>query len=78
WRRIKDGYGGAGPFLFGERSIADAFFAPVVWRFNSYLNKNDLSPETKSYMKAMMALPEMQGWAAMSKEEKWRIEAAEV
>src|SRR5664279_273431 len=36
WQACLDRYGGAGPFLFGSFSLADAFFAPVVMRFASY------------------------------------------
>ncbi|WP_420547876.1 glutathione S-transferase family protein [Curvivirga sp.] len=78
WKNTRDTYAQAGPFLFGERSIADAFFAPVVWRFNSYISKKDLQPETLQYMKVMMAIPEMQGWAAMAKEESWKMESNEI
>ena len=34
WRECLDLYGG--PFLLGERSIADAMYAPVVTRFRTY------------------------------------------
>ncbi|MTI10236.1 glutathione S-transferase family protein [Curvivirga aplysinae] len=78
WRETREDYAQAGPFLFGERSIADAFFAPVIWRFNSYISKKDLLPETIQYMKVMLAMPEMQGWAAMASEESWRIDKVEI
>lgn len=78
WKSTREAYAQAGPYLFGERSIADAFFAPVVWRFNSYIAKKDLLPETVKYMKTMMMMPEMQGWAAMAKEEVWVMESNEL
>ena len=36
WVETRAEFGGGGPFLFGEFSIADAFFAPVVSRFVTY------------------------------------------
>ena len=47
-----------GPFLFGERSMADAMYAPVVTRFMTYDVK--LEPRLKAYADMIMALPEMQ------------------
>lgn len=50
----------AGPFLFGRFSIADAMFAPVVWRFRTH----DVAiPEAAlDFYEAMLALPAMQEW----------------
>ena len=36
WRELRDQHAGAGPWLFGEFSIADVFYAPVALRFSSY------------------------------------------
>lgn len=36
WRDLRKQYAAAGPWLFGEYSIADAMFAPVVFRFLTY------------------------------------------
>lgn len=36
WSECRDKYGARGPWLFGEYSIADAMYAPVVLRFNHY------------------------------------------
>jgi len=36
WRQCRAKYGKEGPYLFGEYSIADIFFTPVVLRFNTY------------------------------------------
>ncbi len=50
----------AGPFLFGRFSIADAMFAPVVWRFRTY----DVALEgaARAYYEAMLELPAMKEW----------------
>lgn len=55
-------FGAAGPFLFGRFSAADAFFAPVVWRFNTY--QPELPAQAIDYVRTMLALPAMQAWAA--------------
>src|ERR1700683_4174183 len=47
-----------GPFLFGQRTMADAMYAPVVTRFMTYDVK--LEPGLKAYANMIMALPEMQ------------------
>ncbi|HEY8079428.1 MAG TPA: glutathione S-transferase family protein, partial [Labilithrix sp.] len=36
WSECRAHHASAGPFLFGAFSIADAMYAPVVWRFRSY------------------------------------------
>jgi glutathione S-transferase len=36
WRELRQQYSAAGPWLFGQYSIADAMFAPVVFRFLTY------------------------------------------
>jgi glutathione S-transferase len=36
WEQCRAAFGADGPWLFGQYSIADAAFAPVVLRFRSY------------------------------------------
>ena len=48
-----------GPFLFGERGMADAMYAPVVTRFTTYDVK--LEPRLEAYADLIMAMPEMAG-----------------
>ena len=36
WRELRTQYAEAGPWLFGQYSIADAMFAPVAFRFLTY------------------------------------------
>ena len=52
----------AGPFLFGRFSIADAMFAPVVWRFRTYDVAIDAA--VRPWVEAMVALPAMKEWEA--------------
>lgn len=65
-----------GPFLFGERSMADAMYAPVVTRFVTYNVK--LDPQSTAYGKRIMALPEMQEWIAGALQEPDDIDELEV
>ncbi len=49
-----------GPMLFGEFSIADAFFAPVVMRLVTYAPP--LPEEILAYMARVQALPGVAAW----------------
>jgi len=60
WHDTRAEFGQGGPFLFGEFSIADAFFAPVVSRFNTY--GIAAAGSVRDYMDAVLALPAMQEW----------------
>jgi glutathione S-transferase len=50
------------PFLFGPFSIADAMYAPVVWRFLTY--GVDLPPASQAWVQSMLTLPAMREWQA--------------
>lgn len=56
-----------GPFLFGEFSIADAMFAPVVMRFASY--QPQLSAEAAAYAERLRALPALIDWVEAARRE---------
>ena len=68
WEACRARYAKTGPFLFGSLSIADAMFAPVVWRFLTYVV--DLPPASKAWVETMTALPAMQEWRAGAQAEK--------
>lgn len=70
WSACLDASGG--PFLFGEFSIADAMYAPVVMRFNSYAPA--LSPKTAAYAARMSAEPAVAAWIEAARKETHRIE----
>jgi glutathione S-transferase len=79
--RIEASWGDAlqrsgGPFLFGEFSIADAMYAPVVLRFHSYLL--DVLPLTETYMQTILALPALQDWTAAGSAEHEVIKEDEI
>jgi glutathione S-transferase len=56
------------PFLFGEPTLADAFFAPVCTRFRTYQPK--LPARALQYVDDVLALPAMQRWIADGLQEK--------
>ena len=63
WRELLGRFGG--PFLFGEFSIADCFFAPVVTRFQHYAVA--LGPLERAYVNSIYQLPEMHRWIEEAK-----------
>jgi glutathione S-transferase len=65
-----------GPFLFGERTMADAMYAPVVTRFVTYDVK--LEKALKTYADVIMNMPEMREWVDAAKNEPEEIEELEV
>ena len=67
WTEALDAHGGEGGFLFGRFSIADAFFAPVVTRFETYAIH--LPAVAQAYAQRVLALPAMHEWAAAAKAE---------
>lgn len=67
WTEARAKFGASGPYLYGAFSAADAYFAPVVFRFATYGVK--CSPVVAEYLKAMLAHPSMQQWIADSKAE---------
>jgi glutathione S-transferase len=69
WNACLDASGG--PFLFGEFTIADAMFAPVVMRFNSYAPP--LSAKAAAYAARVTALPAVAAWIEAARRETHRI-----
>jgi len=67
WAEARAKFGAGGAFLYGTFSAADAYFAPVVFRFATY--GVEISPVVAEYVKAMLAHPSMQQWIADSKAE---------
>jgi glutathione S-transferase len=52
-----------GPFLLGDWSIADAFFAPVASRFRTYAIEAG-SPERADYLDRLLNWPDFLEWEA--------------
>ena len=74
WKQCLATYGG--PFLFGERSMADAMYAPVATRFLTYDVK--LDSVCSAYCKRIIAMPEMQEWIKAAKLEPEDINELDV
>ncbi len=71
WADCLAQYGG--PFLFGpRRGAADAMFAPVATRFQTY--DVALPPACAAYRDTILAMPEMQAWTADARLEPDEIE----
>lgn len=71
WTTCRTRYGAGGAFLFGDFSIADAMYAPVVLRFQTY--GVALNGAAKSYAETILALPALQAWVADAIAESERI-----
>ena len=83
WRDARKQFAAGQPFLFGDFSAADAMYAPVVTRLDTYQVAVDA--ETRRYMDAVLAHPAFVTWRAAALQEPWTIahyedghEAAEV
>lgn len=75
WMQCAHYADGKGPWLFGTFSIADAFFAPVVVRFQGY--QLELGSETKRYCETQLANPHLQQWIAAGQAESEVLESEE-
>lgn len=65
-----------GPFLAGaEFTAADAFYAPVAFRIQTYSPPFDAA--ANAYAQRLLALPSMQEWYASALGETWRDAAHE-
>ena len=71
WGDLRRRFGGGGPFLFGGFTIADAMYAPVCVRFDTY--KVLLDPVSRDYVAAVLALPAMADWRKAALAEPWEI-----
>ncbi|MGY2052151.1 glutathione S-transferase family protein [Methylobacterium sp. JK268] len=69
WRDARARFGQGGPFLFGAFGAADAMFAPVVTRFDTYAVAVD--PEIRAYMDAVLGLPAFREWRDAALREPW-------
>ncbi len=71
WRDCRQRFGtaGGGPFLFGGFTIADAMYAPVVTRFQTY--SVALDNDTQDYCSAVLAHDAMKTWFTEAEREPW-------
>jgi glutathione S-transferase len=71
WRQCRSKYSSDGPFLFGNFSLADVFFAPVTVRLCSH--SVPLDEICQSYFDTLWALPEFVEWRDEAAQEEWVI-----
>ena len=76
WRDCRKTYGKGGKFLFGKFCNADAMFAPVVTRFDTYAIP--VAKDTRAYMDAVMATKAFQKWKSAALKETWILPHDEV
>ena len=60
WRDCRSRFAKGGKFLFGRFCNADAMYAPVVARFETYAVA--VRPDTRAYMDNVMATPAFRAW----------------
>jgi glutathione S-transferase len=60
WSGCRNEHGGAGRWLFGDFSVADAMFAPVFFRFQTY--GASLSPASQTYLDHALQDPDLLDW----------------
>lgn len=75
WSEARRRFGAGGPYLFGKFSIADAFFAPVAFRFQSYLV--ELQGSAGEYWRSLLAHPWLREWEEAAGRETQVIEEDE-
>jgi glutathione S-transferase len=67
WTECRERFGGAGSLLFGKFSVADAFFAPVVMRFQTY--GVQVPQVAQEYCEAVKALSAVREWCDAARKE---------
>ncbi len=65
-------FGRGGPWLFGQRSIADAFFAPVATRLRTY--SVPLGPIAQAWCDTLLADADFKEWEADAVPDSWDSE----
>jgi glutathione S-transferase len=67
WSSSRKEHGGGGSWLFGDFSIADAMFAPVFFRFQTY--GASLSPASQRYLEHALQDPDVRDWQDAASQE---------
>jgi len=76
WAFCREEFGQAGPWLFGTFSIADAMYAPVALRFQTY--DVALSSFAREYVNSVLENPHVIEWVEAGKNEIEVISQSEV
>jgi glutathione S-transferase len=75
WTECRERFGGAGSLLFGKFTVADAFYTPVVMRFQTYGVK--VSQVAQEYCEAVKALSAVKEWSEAGRRESEFVAADE-
>jgi len=75
WTSCRSRFGAAAELLFGRFSIADAYYAPVVTRFETYAVA--LPAAAQAYCEAVRALPGVRAWVEAARRETEFVPADE-
>jgi glutathione S-transferase len=75
WESCRARYGKGGELLFGQFTVADAFYAPVATRFATYAVT--LPGAAQRYADALLALPAVREWMAQARLEPEFVRADE-
>jgi glutathione S-transferase len=67
WSDCRVRFGKGGPFLFGAFGIPDAFYAPVVMRFQTYAV--EVPPAVRAYCEAVQSLAAVREWCDAARRE---------
>jgi len=75
WNGGRRRFGQGGPYLCGEFSLSDAFYAPVAYRFRTY----GVAPDAAAgvYLQALLAHPLLRQWEDAALKETAIIDADE-
>jgi glutathione S-transferase len=76
WAECRSRFGAGGPWLFGEFSVADAMYAPVVLRLRTY--GATVRDATAAYMTTVLADAHLREWLAAAAAESWVSEEYEI
>lgn len=74
--QARERFGAGGPFLFGAFTAADAMYAPLATRLDTY--SIALDAMTRAYVDAILSLPAFQEWRSAALTEEWVVAADEV
>tara|TARA_R110002124_G_scaffold105000_1_gene255566 strand:- start:2824 stop:3477 length:654 start_codon:yes stop_codon:yes gene_type:complete len=70
WSTMRTRFGAAGPYLFGDWSVPDAFFTPVATRIRHYqidlAAHGDSDGVARAYVEALLAQPDLATWTAQA------------
>lgn len=72
WAEARAKFGKEGPYLYGAFSAADAMYAPIATRLQTY--QLPVKPETEAYMATILAHPAYLDWRAAALQETITID----